>query len=45
MNVSAQAWLDQQEARAIACDRWPHRIVPEVVSNPGDIVFMANRFY
>ncbi len=26
-------------------DEWSHRIVPEVVPNPGDIVFEANRFY
>ena len=24
---------------------WPHRIVPETVPNPGEIVFTANRFY
>ena len=24
---------------------WPHRIVPETVPNPGEIVFDANRFY
>ncbi len=26
-------------------DEWPHRIFPETVPNPGDIVFSANRFY
>lgn len=26
-------------------DQWPHRVVPEEVPNPGDIVFTANRFY
>lgn len=26
-------------------DEWPHRIIPETVPNPGDIVFSANRFY
>jgi hypothetical protein len=26
-------------------DEWPHRIVPEPVPNPGEIVFEANRFY
>lgn len=26
-------------------EQWPHRIVPEEVPNPGDIVFSANRFY
>lgn len=29
----------------ITFDRWPHRIVPEPVPNPGDIVYSANRFY
>jgi uncharacterized protein DUF4262 len=24
---------------------WPHRVVPEEVPNPGDIVFRANDFY
>jgi len=26
-------------------EEWPHRIVPEPVPNPGDILFEANRFY
>lgn len=26
-------------------EQWPHRIVPEVVPNPGEIVFGANRHY
>ena len=29
----------------ITFDNWTHRIVPEPVPNPGDIVFSANRFY
>ena len=29
----------------ISFDQWHHRIVPEEVPNPGDIVFDANRFY
>lgn len=29
----------------ITFEEWPHRIVPEEVPNPGDIVFVANRFY
>lgn len=24
---------------------WPHKVIPEVVPNPGEIVFDANRFY
>jgi Domain of unknown function (DUF4262) len=26
-------------------EEWAHRVVPEEVPNPGDIVFEANRFY
>lgn len=26
-------------------DEWPHRIVPEAVPNPGEILFGANRHY
>lgn len=26
-------------------DEWDHRVIPEVVPNPGEIVFSANRFY
>lgn len=29
----------------IIFDHWPHRVVPEEVPNPGDIVFTTNRFY
>ncbi|MQA64145.1 MAG: DUF4262 domain-containing protein [Actinophytocola sp.] len=29
----------------ITFDGWPHRIIPEQVPNPGDIVFGANRHY
>ena len=29
----------------ITFDEWPHRIIPEAVPNPGEIVFAANRFY
>jgi len=29
----------------ITFDQWPHRIIPETVPNPGEIVFGANRFY
>jgi hypothetical protein len=29
----------------VAFDEWPHRIIPEEVPNPGEIVFSANRFY
>ncbi|HIE22588.1 MAG TPA: DUF4262 domain-containing protein [Acidimicrobiia bacterium] len=29
----------------ITFESWPHRIIPEVVPNPGEIVLEANRFY
>jgi hypothetical protein len=29
----------------VALDDWPHRIIPEPVANPGEIVFAANRYY
>jgi len=29
----------------IEFEQWPHRIIPEEVPNPGDIVFAANNFY
>jgi hypothetical protein len=29
----------------ITFDGWPHRIIPEPVPNPGDIVLWANRHY
>jgi len=29
----------------IEFEDWPHRIIPEVVPNAGDIVFAANDFY
>lgn len=31
--------------RMIYFDDWPHRVIPEGVPNPGEIVFTANRFY
>jgi Domain of unknown function (DUF4262) len=30
---------------AVTFDGWPHRVIPEPVPNPGDIVFAANRYY
>ena len=29
----------------ISFEEWPHRVIPEEVPNPGEIVFSANRFY
>lgn len=33
------------EGQMITFEEWPHRIVPEPVPNPGEIVLEANRFY
>jgi hypothetical protein len=32
-------------SQMITFEEWPHRIIPEQVPNPGEIVFAANRFY
>lgn len=40
-----RAGADLVPGEMITFEQWPHRIVPEVVPNPGDIVFSANRFY
>jgi hypothetical protein len=29
----------------VTFDEWPHKIIPEVLPNPGEVVFAANRFY
>ncbi len=29
----------------ITFDEWPHRIIPDPVPNPGEIVFESNRYY
>lgn len=29
----------------LTVDRWAHRIIPEPVPNPGEVVFGANRYY
>lgn len=29
----------------IELDNWSHRVIPEDVPNPGEVVFSANRFY
>ncbi|HUG07299.1 MAG TPA: DUF4262 domain-containing protein [Acidimicrobiia bacterium] len=31
--------------RLLTIEGWDHRVVPEEVPNPGEIVFSANRFY
>jgi len=29
----------------VSFEEWPHSVVPEVLPNPGEILFTANRFY
>ncbi len=31
--------------QVVEFEDWPHRVVPETVPNPGEIVFGANSFY
>lgn len=31
--------------QVLTFEEWPHRIIPEPVPNPGEIVFGANRYY
>jgi hypothetical protein len=40
-----RAGEDLLAAQLITFERWPHKIVPEDVPNPGEIVLSANRFY
>jgi len=36
---------DLLPGQLVTFERWPHKIVPEDVPNPGEIVLSANRFY
>jgi hypothetical protein len=36
---------DLLPGQIITFDKWAHRIIPESVPNPGEIVFAANRYY
>jgi Domain of unknown function (DUF4262) len=40
-----RAGEDLLAGQLITFERWPHKIVPEDVPNPGEIVLSANRFY
>lgn len=40
-----RAGADLVPGELITFDRWEHRIIPEQVPNPGDIVYGANRHY
>ncbi|MGH8952310.1 MAG: DUF4262 domain-containing protein [Acidimicrobiia bacterium] len=36
---------DLLPGQMLTFEEWPHRIIPEVVPNPGDIVLLSNDFY
>ncbi len=40
-----RAGHDLLSGELITFENWPHRVIPEEVPNPGEIVFSANRFY
>jgi hypothetical protein len=40
-----RAGEDLLAGQLITFEQWPHKIIPEEVPNPGQIVFSANRFY
>lgn len=40
-----RAGEDLLPGQIVTFDQWAHQIVPEVVPNPGEIVFAANRYY
>jgi hypothetical protein len=40
-----RAGEDLLPGQLVTFERWPHKIVPEDVPNPGEIVLSANRFY
>lgn len=45
LGARVRAGADLVPGQLITFEQWPHRIVPEVVPNPGEIVFSANRHY
>ena len=48
LNQLARRVVDGQNlipGALIRFDEWPHAMVPEVLPNPGEILFTANRFY
>lgn len=45
LSERVRAGADLVPGELITVAEWPHRIVAEVVPNPGEIVFAANRFY
>lgn len=45
LGARVRAGADLVPGQLITFAQWRHRIVPEVVPNPGEIVFSANRHY
>jgi hypothetical protein len=45
LGAQIRAGKDLLPGELITFEGWPHRVVPEEVPNPGQIVFSANRFY
>jgi hypothetical protein len=48
LNHVARRVMDGQHlipGALLGFDQWPHRVVPEVLPNPGEILFTANSYY
>ena len=45
VSACIRAGRDLMPGELLTFDEWTHRIIVEVVPNPGDIAFAANRFY
>jgi hypothetical protein len=48
LNTLGDRVLDDEiliPGQLLTVGEWPHRVVPEEVPNPGEIVFSANRYY
>ena len=48
LNQVARRVMDGQNlipGTLLSFEEWPHSMVPEVLPNPGEILFTANRFY
>lgn len=45
LGVRIKAGATLLPGELVTFDQWPHRIIPETVPNPGEIVLESNRFY
>jgi hypothetical protein len=45
LSTRIKVGADLFPGQLLTFEQWPHRIVPEVVPNPGDVVLAANRHY